>query len=144
PFTGPWDPPGHVGLMRDTYDTWLNLSKEEMDKRKGGIVVIGYRPEMLAELYAAAKDGPLLLEYRAPFENASEEIAAKRPEVLVLDLLHPEHEELGMDRVIESISAIKTVPDYKPFVLVFNCGSKSEAVEKALGFKGIFVSAAVL
>ncbi len=152
PFCGAWDEAGRACLMRDTFDTWSIFFKDEMDPRIGQMIVIGHRPDQLPEYQAVTKGAPLIIEYRAPIENIGEELAAKRPSVVILDLLSVDSPDLGMDKVTECVSALRAIPDqvvktasdFAPVILVFNCETRTEALQKVYGTTKIYASTSKL
>ncbi|MFP5387311.1 MAG: hypothetical protein ACLGHN_14635 [Bacteriovoracia bacterium] len=134
PFPGPWDEVRPESLQPETIETFLDLKKEEFDKRKDSVFIFS---ENTTVIHKQWENPSLFLDFR---QEASEEevtrMDLKRPLIVFIE----ESEKIKFDVIYQLVASALKIQDYSPLFVILNTQSSTEALRKLFKYEKLISS----
>lgn len=146
PYPGPWDEIGENSLQKDMIETWMSLNQENLLKEKNWFKVFSPNIELMRIVYDLEVKLGVSFDFTEKNSSIRDELVLKQPRLIFYDAFVDTgaNDEIDLDAVTEMISAIKTIDDYKPVLVITNCKTKTAALKKGYGYQNIMTIEKVL
>lgn len=137
PFAGPWEPVTDESIQVETVETWLDLNKEKLLKKRGHILIISNNNKIYRPLYERQEKISFLLHLNNKIDNEDikKEISQTKPGLVFFEINEEEGNSIGA--FCNIVEKIKEISNYNPILVTFNNPSKAEALKKICNYDNI-------
>ncbi len=151
-YAEPWDEVTEDSFLKETVETWVDFNREQYPKLFPTVSVVNDKKLFVHDLVKSnlSQECDLLFNYE--FENQFLNIKNNRPAMITFELNEDELTEdeaklksscrknylpNDISTFMLLISYIRGIEYYKPIIIIFNCYSRTDAMQKASDYKNI-------
>jgi len=137
PYCGPWDEVTEKTIEKDTVETWLDFNRPDFNVRRDCFFVIDQDASRLYTINRSFQSKEIYAFCKDDFNSDFACIETLRPFMIWLNFGHSLVEgqsENDYDPIYAVIKYILGCQNYQPIIVLYDCPSGGEAVNKVYGY----------
>lgn len=135
PFSGPWTDDSEENIQPETVETWLDHSSDEFSSYvKTNVRIYTSDISIVNELYHN-EDETVQFNCGNDTKKLDVEIIETKPDLIFFNLDDENTEDVKVSlKMLEFLLSVSMGHDYKPIIIVSNCISTGQALQKAYNY----------